>query len=55
MTYLTLLSDSQAEQNATTSIFETLKSITPSLKEPLQDEAFNLLFEEEHDFILGYN
>lgn len=55
MTYLTLLSDSQTDQSATTSIFETLKSITPVLKEPQQDEAFNLLFEEEHDFILGYN
>jgi len=55
MTYLTLLPNPQDAQNATTSIFETLKNLTPSLKEPQQDEAFNLLFEDEHDFILGYN
>lgn len=55
MNYLRILSDSQSEQSATTSIFETLKIITPKLKESHQEETFDLLFEDEHDFILGYN
>jgi len=55
MSYLTLLPNPQAEQSATTCIFETLKSITPTLQAPQQDEAFNLVFEDEHEFILGYN
>jgi len=55
MNYLPIIPDVKTEQSATKSIFETLKSITPKLKESHQEEAFDILFEDEHDFILGYN